>query len=227
MTNIEKSGIKITKLLQAKGFVALWVGGIVRNRLLMQKTDNLDIATDALPDEVEKILKRVKIKYTSQGKHFGSIVAGKVEITTFRSDGRSSNRRHPDEIQFIKDYLQDAKRRDFTINAFYYDPLTKQIYDPANGQKDLQLKLIRFIGDPRKRIDEDALRMLRAVRFAAQLGFKLEKNTFAAIKTRAKYLQSLSTNQINKEMSKIKLLKNQKEIQKLLKQTGLQRFLRT
>ncbi len=221
-TAVEKAGTKAVKLLQSKGFQVFWVGGIVRDMMLKRSSDNVDIATDALPDEVEKIFKQYKAKPI--GKQFGSILViiddVKVEITTFRSEGRYSNRRHPDQVSFIKDYLQDAKRRDFTINALYFDPIKKELYDPTNGLKDLERKLIRFVGDPKKRIDEDALRMLRAVRLATQLGFKLEKNTFAAIKTRAKYIQTLNQNQIRKELVKIKGTE-------LLKSTGLFRFLNT
>ncbi len=220
---LHKAGLKVAKLLQQNSFQAFWVGGVVRDILLKYKSDNIDIATDALPDEVEKILRKAKIRYGALGKHFGTIMAivkkVPVEITTFRTEGRYSNKRHPDKIVFIKDFLQDAKRRDFTINALYFDPVTKEFFDPTNGIKDLGLKLIRFIGDPKKKIDEDALRMLRGVRLATQLNFKLEKNTFAAIKTRAKYIQGLSINQINKETEKI-------SDENLLKQTGLMKFIK-
>ncbi|MEO8065224.1 MAG: hypothetical protein ABI643_00005, partial [Candidatus Doudnabacteria bacterium] len=188
---LEKAGLKVVKLLHAHSFQAFWVGGIVRNMLLKRESDNVDIATDATPEEIEKILSKEKILVKPIGKKFGSILAivdeFPVEITTFRSEGRYSDNRHPDRVEFIKDYLDDAKRRDFTINAFYFDPVKKELYDPANGLKDLKGKILRFVGDPKKRIDEDALRMLRGVRLATQLGFKLEKNSFASIKTRAKY----------------------------------------
>ena len=227
---LESSGIKIVKLLVRSGGQAFFVGGYVRDQLLGRKSDNLDIATSLTPDEVEKVLTKAKIKYKTPGKQFGTIlilISGqKIEITTFRSEGRYSNKRHPDQVEFIRDYLQDAKRRDFTINALYFDPIGKKLYDPAKGINDLGLKLIRFVGDPRKRIDEDALRMLRGVRLAAQLGFKLEKNTFAAMKTRAKYVQQLNDNQIKKELGKILDSKNKNEGLELLAKTGLKKFLK-
>src|SRR3989338_7011151 len=251
-TDLEKAGLKVAKLLQhglalppprrrggvgAGGpfpekrshFQAFWVGGIVRNMLMKRESDNIDIATDATPEQIEKMLNQVKIKNTSVGKQFGSILAiihgFKIEITTFRAEGRYSDKRHPDAVEFIRDYLQDAKRRDFTINALYFDPTTKELSDPTIGIKDLGLKLLRFVGDPRKRIDEDALRMLRGVRLATQLSFKLEKNTFAAIKTRAKYIQSISGERIKAELDKILLSENRVAGLELLDKTGLLRFL--
>lgn len=242
MKDLEKSGIKIVKLFQSAGFQAFWVGGIVRDKLLKRESDNMDITTDATPDEVENILKKAGIKSKPVGKEFGTVLAlptsppapllgGEgssnliIEITTFRAEGFYSDKRHPDQVRFIKDYLQDAKRRDFTINAMYFDPIKKQIFDPTGGMRDLRLKLIRFVGDPRKRIDEDSLRMFRAVRLATQLGFKLEKNTFAAIKTRAKYIQGVSGERVKKELDKILLSDNRAKGLRLLDEIGLLKFI--
>jgi len=150
----------------------------------------------------------------------------KIEITAFRAEGRYSDKRHPDQVKFIKNYKEDAKRRDFTINALYFDPITKELFDPTKqGLKDLKSRLLRFVGDPKKRIDEDALRMMRGVRLATQLDFKLEKNAFAAIKTRAKYIQDISGERIKAELDKILLSKNRVEGLKLLDETGLLRFI--
>jgi len=233
-TDLEKAGLKVAKLLQSQGFQSFWVGGLVRDHLISQrlkiKSQNIDIATDATPDQVEQALDKAKIRYKSFGKHFGMIMAivnhSPVEITTFRAEGRYSNRRHPDQVKFIKDYLADAKRRDFTVNAFYFDPISKILYDPTEGIRDLRLELLRFIGDPKKRIDEDALRMLRGVRLATELGFKLEKNSFAAIKTRAKYIQKTATKPtVKRELDKIMASKNKLVGVKLLKQIGLAKFI--
>src|SRR3989338_5652632 len=251
-TDLEKAGLKVAKLLQhglalppprrrggvgAGGpfpekrshFQAFWVGGIVRNMLMKRESDNIDIATDATPEQIEKMLNQVKIKNTSVGKQFGSILAiihgFKIEITTFRAEGRYSDKRHPDAVEFIRDYLQDAKRRDFTINALYFDPTTKELSDPTIGIKDLGLKLLRFVGDPKKRIDEDALRMLRGVRLATQLGFKLERNSFAAIKTRAKYIQGISGERVKAELDKILLSDNRSEGIRLLEKISLLKFI--
>jgi tRNA nucleotidyltransferase (CCA-adding enzyme) len=228
-SNLHNAGLKVAKLLQNGNFQAFWVGGIVRNMLLKRESDNIDIATDATPEQIEKILAKAKIRVKPVGRQFGSMLAivdtFKIEITTFRSEGRYSDNRHPDQVEFIKDYLQDAKRRDFTINALYYDPVKQQIFDPTNGQKDLKAKLLRFVGDPKKRIDEDALRMLRGVRLATQLGFKLEKNSFAAIKTRAKYIQGISGERIKAELDKILLSENRIDGLKLLDKTSLLKFI--
>jgi len=226
---VEKAGEKIVKLLARDGWQAFFVGGIVRNKILKRPSDNVDIATDATPDAIEAILQKTGIKPKPIGKKYGSILAivdtVPVEITTFRSEGRYSDNRHPDQVEFIKDYLHDAKRRDFTINALYFDPISKKIFDPTNGLKDMKGKLLRFVGDPKKRIDEDALRMLRGVRLATQLGFKFEKNTFAAIKTRAKYIQGISGERVKAELDKILLSENRVLGLKLLKQTGLLKFI--
>ncbi|HTL39382.1 MAG TPA: hypothetical protein VL306_01030 [Methylomirabilota bacterium] len=228
-TKLEQAGISVVKILKASGFQAFWVGGVVRNILLNRESDNLDIATDATPEEVEKVLDQAKVNNKPVGKKFGSILAildnQKIEITTFRAEGRYSDNRHPDQVQFIKGYIEDAKRRDFTINALYFDPIKKKLSDPTNGLKDLKAKLLRFVGNPKKRIDEDALRMLRGVRLATQLGFKLEKNSFAAIKTRAKYIQGISGERIKAELDKILLSDNRAEGIKLLDQIGLLRFI--
>ena len=239
-TKIDSAAIKAVKLLQSKGFQAFWVGGIVRNILLKRNSDNVDIATDAKPDEIENIFSQAGFNTKIIGKQFGSIIviidSVLVEITTFRSEGRYSDKRHPDRVEFIGDYLKDAKRRDFTVNALYFDPVKKELFDPANGLKDLKGQLLRFVGDPKKRIDEDALRMLRGVRLATQLGgfsagggpasgWKLEKNSFAAIKTRAKYIQGISGERVKAELDKILLSENRAKGLRLLQAIGLLKFI--
>lgn len=227
-SKIFKAGLKVVKIVQKNQHQAFWVGGMVRNILLKRPSDNIDIATDALPDEVEQILTKSKILNKPVGKKYGSILAIvnhiAVEITTFRAEGRYSDKRHPDEIRFIKDYKDDAKRRDFTINALYFNPVTKELFDPANGLRDLRLKILRFVGNPKKRIDEDALRMLRGVRLATQLGFRLEKNSFAAIKTRAKYIQGVSGERVKVELDKI-LLANPFIGVELLEKIGMLKYI--
>ncbi|OGE83229.1 MAG: hypothetical protein A3B10_01055 [Candidatus Doudnabacteria bacterium RIFCSPLOWO2_01_FULL_44_21] len=254
-TSLEKVGLKIVKLLQSQGFAAFWVGGVVRDKLLglrftvtlpvkesvlrqtsddtrgdnVKLSTNIDIATDATPDQIEKILNQAKIKVKPIGKQFGSILAivnnWPIEITTFRAEGRYSDKRHPDQVTYIRTYIRDAERRDFTINALYFDPIKKQLFDPVGGLKDLKLKLLKFVGDPKKRIDEDALRMFRAVRFATELHFKLEKNSFAAIKTRAKYIQGVSGERIKAELDKILFSKNRADGIMLLDKVGLLKFI--
>ena len=228
-TPLERAGLKIVRLLHQENFAAFWVGGVVRNFLLHKNSDNLDIATSALPDQVEQILSRAGIKTKPVGKKFGSILAlpqsQKIEITTFRSEGRYSDNRHPDRVVFVDTYTEDAKRRDFTVNALYFDPVEQILLDPTGGLKHLSAGILKFVGDPKKRIDEDALRMMRGVRLSTQLGFKLERNAFAAIKTRAKYIQNISGERVRTELDKILLSENRVPGLKLLDETGLLKFI--
>lgn len=226
--SLDKAGLDIVRLLHNQKHQAFFVGGFVRDIFTEQTSDNIDIATDALPEDVEKILEKAGIGYKQVGKKFGTILAlpkgGLVEITTFRREARYSDQRHPDKVEFIREYLEDAQRRDLTINAMYFDPVSKQLFDPVNGFSDFKKKMIRFVGDPKKRIDEDPLRMLRAVRFATVLGFKIEKNSFAAIKTRAKLIQSVSSERIKHELEKIFVSTNRKLGLQILTEIGLMKF---
>jgi tRNA nucleotidyltransferase (CCA-adding enzyme) len=226
---LHKAGDLVVKTLITSGFEAYWVGGTVRDLVLGQEGDNLDIATNAVPEEVEHLLMAKGVRTKPVGKKFGTILAvidgALVEITTYRAEGRYSDNRHPDSVTFIADASQDALRRDFTINSLYFSPLNGTLLDPVDGLKDIKRRLIRFVGNPKHRIDEDPLRMIRAARFAAQLGFKLEKNTFAAIKTRAKLLQRVSGERLKLEFDKILLSKNKTLGLRLLDELGLMRFL--
>lgn len=226
---LQNEGLRIVKLLQQNGFKAFWVGGTVRSLVLNQPIDNLDIATSAHPEETERILNEKGFSTKPVGKAYGTILAaiksGPIEITTFRREGKYIYRRRPEKVTYIDDYLEDSLRRDFTINAMYYNPVTKELFDPQGGQKDIARKLLRFVGDPRKRIDEDALRMLRGVRFYTELGFKIEKNSHAAIKTRAKYITQISGERVKQELDGI--LKSENRVQgfKMLDKLGLLRFI--
>jgi tRNA nucleotidyltransferase/poly(A) polymerase len=228
-TKLEKAGLKASKLLTKAGFQSFWVGGIVRNMLLKLPSDNIDIATSATPNEIEKVFKQIKFKTVPIGKEFGSILViidgEKIEITTFRRDGKSADRRHPDFVDFVQDYIQDASRRDFTINAFYFDPISKFVYDPTNGMKDLKGKILRFIGDARERIDEDYLRMLRAVRLSTQLQFRIEDRSYSAIKHRVKHIQSISGERVKAELDKIIISPKAGDGIRLLEQIGLLKYI--
>lgn len=227
--NLEKQGLRIVKLFQQNGFKAFWVGGVVRNNILGRSNDNIDIATSASPEQTETILNSAGFIYKPVGKEYGTILTitkfGPIEITSFRKDNLYLNRRKPKSVTYISDYVEDSQRRDFTINAFYLNPITNELLDPQSGLKDLDRKLIKFVGDPRKRIDEDALRMLRAVRIATQLNFKIEKNSFAAIKIRAKYIQKISGERIKAELDKILSLPNKEEGIRLLDELSLLQFI--
>ncbi|MBX4187681.1 MAG: CCA tRNA nucleotidyltransferase [Candidatus Doudnabacteria bacterium] len=228
-SKLQKEGLKIVQLLKRNGFKAFWVGGTVRDVLLKREIDNLDIATSARPDQVEQVLGKAGYKTKAVGRAYGTILAtskfGPVELTTFRKEGQYIQRRRPQEVIYIDDYYKDSQRRDLTINAMYFDPIEKILLDPQKGKVDLKRKLIKFVGDPKKRIDEDALRMLRAVRLATQLQFRIENNSFAAIKTRAKYIQHISGERIKAELDKILISKNKEEGVRLLDGIGLLKFI--
>lgn len=154
-------------LLQSKGYVAVFAGGVVRDYLSNFPYNDIDIATNCLPDVVESILKSNNYKVKSVGKSFGVILVTvgiyEFEIATFRLD-KDCNGRHPDSIEFCS-MEEDAKRRDFTINALYYDPVSKNIHDFVCGINDIENKILRFVGTPENRIKEDYLRLLRYIRF--------------------------------------------------------------
>lgn len=174
-----------------KGHEVYWAGGCVRDALLDRNTHDFDFATNALPDVVEKLFPET----LDHGKKYGTITVllnGKTyEITTYRSDNMSENHRHPSGVKFSKTYIEDSSRRDFTINALYAD-IEGNIFDPQNGLQDLNHKIIRSVGEPTARFNEDALRMYRALRFSCQLNFEIEKQTFAAIKKMWNLTQRLS-----------------------------------
>lgn len=193
---------KIVKPLQDKGFEAYWVGGCVRDMLLNIHPKDFDIATSATPDQIQKLLPRT----LEVGKKFGVIIAivnnHHFEIATFRSDSGYSDGRRPDAVIFTS-AKEDALRRDFTINALFYDPIKDKIIDYVGGQKDIEEKLIKFIGDPEKRILEDHLRLIRAVRFKNTFNFRYHPDTYNAIKKHAQLINKISRERIRDELIKI------------------------
>jgi poly(A) polymerase len=195
--------IELVRKLQTAGYQALWAGGCVRDELLNREPKDYDVATDAQPDQVRQLfgLKRT----IPIGAAFGVITvigpksAGQIEVATFRQEAHYSDGRHPDSIQFSSPQ-EDAQRRDFTINGMFYDPLKKQVIDFVAGQEDLRLRRIRAIGNPDHRIQEDKLRMLRAIRFAATFGFEIESQTMQAIQTAAPQINQISAERIGSEL---------------------------
>jgi len=189
------------------------VGGCVRDLLLGREPKDYDICTDATPGQVREklqMLPRYSI-WDSGIKHGTLTVIDKetglsVEITTFRVDGKYSDGRHPDDVVFTPSLEEDLKRRDFTINSIAYDLTARELLMLDEEFKyDLELGVIRCVGKPNKRFEEDALRMLRAIRFAAQLGFNIEKNTYEAIKENSFRLRDISRERIRDELTKILL----------------------
>ncbi len=199
--DLPKNVENIIGSLEEHGFEGFAVGGCVRDSLLKKTPKDWDITTDALPEDMKKIFKKTFDTGIAHGTVTVLMDGVGYELTTYRVDGNYSDGRHPDSVSFSKSLSEDLCRRDFTINAMAYSH-NKGIVDLFGGRKDLQNGIIRAVGDAKKRFDEDALRMLRAVRFAAQLGFKIDDDTFAAIKEKAKLLSNVSKERIFVELNK-------------------------
>ena len=199
--DLPKNVENIIERLKEHGFEGFAVGGCVRDSLLKKTPTDWDITTDALPEDMKKIFKKTFDTGIAHGTVTVLMDGVGYELTTYRIDGNYSDGRHPDSVSFSKNLSEDLCRRDFTVNAMAYSH-NKGIVDLFDGRKDLQNGIIRAVGDAKKRFDEDALRMLRAVRFAAQLGFKIDDDTFAAIKEKAKLLSNVSKERIFVELNK-------------------------
>lgn len=192
----------IVQRLQTDGFTALFAGGCVRDELLGREPKDYDVATNATPDEVEARFPRT----LAIGKAFGVIAVindrSHVEVATFRGERGTHDGRHPAAIHFCE-AAEDAKRRDFTINGLFYDPFTDRIDDHVNGRRDLEARIVRAIGNPIARFEEDHLRMLRAVRFAHTLDFTIDPATADAIRHTAPRITRISAERIENELTRI------------------------
>jgi tRNA nucleotidyltransferase/poly(A) polymerase len=219
MTNKE-AAIKILRKLRSNGYEALLAGGCVRDMLLEQRAKDHDIATNAQPKEVTKLFKRT----LNVGANFGVIIVlienQQVEVATFRTENDYLDGRHPSSVKFST-AAEDARRRDFTINGMFYDPLEKELIDYVEGQADLRAKIVRTIGKPAERFSEDYLRMLRAVRFSTQLGFQIEPLTWSAICTHASNIAQISGERISIELEGILVHPNRSAGASMLFESGL------
>ncbi len=197
-----QAAVELARTLKSAGHDALFAGGCVRDTLLGRKPKDYDIATCARPDEVLRLFPGSN----EVGAHFGVIIAKhqghQIEIATFRTDGNYRDGRRPDSVEFST-AEQDAKRRDFTINGLFEDPETGEIIDHVGGRADLEAGVLRAIGEPAERFREDALRLLRAVRFAEHLGFTIEAATRQALHDHAELLARISPERIRDEFSLI------------------------
>ena len=180
-----EQGFRVCEILLDAGFEAWWVGGCVRDLLLDEIPKDVDIATNATPEDVIKLFPKNDSHAANLGSVIVSLKGETYEVTTFREDADASNGRLPESINFCS-REEDAKRRDITINALYWNPISSELYDPFDGKKDLNEKLIRFIGDPNTRIKEDALRLLRVIRFRSQIDGQYHPDTFKALHLNAK-----------------------------------------
>ncbi len=184
--------------LEKAGYEAYVVGGCVRDALLELKPKDYDIATNALPETVLQLFSHT----IPTGLKHGTVTVvseQRVEITTYRTDSQYTDHRHPDAVSFVRSIKEDLARRDFTINAMAYHP-QRGLYDPFDGQTDLKNGIIRCVGDPLRRFEEDALRMLRAHRFAARYHFQIEQSTKQAMEQKASLISCVSVERIRKEV---------------------------
>lgn len=200
--NAWRAAMAIIRSLRDRSHVAYLAGGCVRDRLLNLEPKDYDVATDATPDEVRSIFPRARLV----GAKFGVVVVAKfgaqTEVATFRCDGVYSDGRRPDEVVFGSE-IEDARRRDFTINGLFFDPIDERVTDHVGGQDDLRAGIIRTIGDPELRFAEDHLRMLRGVRLSARLGFEIEPGTADAIRRLGVYLRAISPERVWQELEQM------------------------
>ena len=208
---ISISAQKAIRILEGSGYQAGLVGGCVRDMLMGKEPNDFDVTTNATPEEMKFVFRNERVIET--GIKHGTLTVlfdnEPIEITTFRIDGEYKDNRHPENVTFSRNLIEDLKRRDFTVNALYYD-LDEGIQDCFGGIDDLENKIIRAVGDPYKRFNEDALRILRAVRFSSTLGFEIEKETKRAMLACKHLLKNISAERIADEINKFVLGKNVK-----------------
>jgi uncharacterized domain HDIG len=213
---------KILYMLESNGYQAYLVGGCVRDHLIGKKPSDYDVATNATPEDIERIFSDFKI--VDIGKKFGTITIvmeeAQVEVTTFRSEDKYIKGRKPENVKYISNLTEDLKRRDFTINAIAYNPKVGFI-DPFGGMSDLKLRTIRCVGDPNERLKEDYLRILRAVRFATQLEFTIDVQTANACAKFSSKLKDISKERIRDEFIKILLSDKPSYGIRLMKDLGI------
>lgn len=217
---MRKAAQRIVEKLRLHGHEAFFAGGWVRDLLLRRKPQDIDIVTDARPDEVQRLFPHSR----SIGAQFGVVqvhLYGHIyEVATFRQDSAYIDGRHPSSVTFSGPE-QDALRRDFTINGLFYDPIADRLIDYVRGKRDIKNKLIRTIGVPAERFGEDKLRMLRALRFACNLGFKIAPETWEAIRNHAPDILQVSWERIRDELTKLFAGANPGDGLELLRASGL------
>src|SRR5258706_1598057 len=218
--SLRETATAIVKRLQNAGFAAFWVGGCVRDFLLGREPDDYDIVTSALPNQIEKLFPHT----IPVGRKFGVIVVVEArhqfQVATFRAEADYRDGRRPEQVVF-GDAMADAQRRDVTVNGLFFDPKPQKLHDWVGGEADLRAKIIRTIGSPEERFAEDHLRLLRAVRLAAQLDFKIEAKTFAAVKANAPKVRGVSAERIREELSRLFRPPHASRGLELLRQSGL------
>lgn len=226
---IPKEARAICAVLKLSGHEAYLVGGCVRDMITGAEPKDWDITTNARPERIQELFPEsvyensfgtVAVKTESEDPKLKI-----VEVTTFRIEGKYSDKRHPDEVTFADKVEDDLSRRDFTINAMAYDIDTNEVIDPYGGREDLDAKVVRTVGDPRKRFEEDALRLMRAVRFASEFGFVIEEYTEQALHESAGLLEMIAKERIRDEFIKIIMTGKAVEGVEELERTGLLKFI--
>ena len=233
MSSARQLATEIVRTLRQHGHQAYLVGGCVRDLLLGREPADYDVATDAVPDRVMQIFPDT----WAVGAQFGVVLVpmpkgeptpgatehpGAIEVATFRSDGLYTDGRHPSQVQYTRDPKEDVQRRDFTINGLLLDPLAgDEVLDYVGGRLDLERKLVRTIGNPERRFDEDKLRMLRAIRFAARFEYQIDRITFEAIQRLAHEIHQVSRERVRDELTKMLTEGHARRAFELLDSSGL------
>ncbi|MCA9058450.1 MAG: CCA tRNA nucleotidyltransferase, partial [Planctomycetaceae bacterium] len=217
--------VSVVRQLRDAGFQALWAGGCVRDALMGKVPKDYDVASNATPDQVIELFGERRT--VPVGAAFGVVMvlgptraAGQIEVAAFRSDGEYHDGRRPGSVRFCSP-AEDAQRRDFTINGMFFDPLDNQVIDFVGGQEDLVAGIVRAIGNPAERFAEDKLRMLRAVRFAATMGFEIDSDTRAAVLQQHRTLRVVSVERISQELRRMLAHVSRERAFQLLWQTRL------
>jgi len=220
---IHPLAVEVCRILHEHEYQAFIVGGCVRDLLLGQKPKDWDITTDASPKKVMEIFQKnipTGLQHGTVTVVMGEGVENHFEVTTFRIEGEYSDGRRPDEVFFVMDVAQDLARRDLTINAIAYDPLTHRFVDPFNGTQHLKENLIKAVGDPLIRFREDGLRIMRVARFAARFGYTVDLATFEGMKQSLETLKKVSKERISDELSKTLMSANASYGLQILRDSG-------
>lgn len=210
-SKINPKAIEVCRMLQEKGFQAYLVGGCVRDLLMGVSPKDWDIATNAKPEQVKAVFPKTYDTGLQHGTitvSMGPTVADHFEVTTYRTEGEYSDGRRPDYVAFVDDITEDLSRRDLTINAIAYDPVADKLVDPFGGAQDLQNKIIKAVGNPNDRFEEDGLRTMRVARFAARLGFHVDPATEDAIAQNLETLSKVSKERMRDELTKTLMTKS-------------------
>lgn len=219
--NPRESAERICLRLRDAGYRALFNGGCVRDVIMGREPSDYDVCTDALPENVQQLFP----ESIPVGVQFGVVIVVEsgvqVEVATFRADIGSADGRHPECVEFSSSPEEDVRRRDFTINGLLMDPVDGRVLDFVGGLADIRAKMIRAIGEPQRRFEEDKLRMLRAVRFAARFDYKIEERTSLAIRKLAPEIRQVSQERIRDELSKMLTEGAARRAFELLDETGL------